>query len=239
MAVPTAGAVVPDEVTVVAPGVPGLLVEDAYGPRPTWRGKLHLAAAALAVPAGVVLATQAAGLSARVAAVVYAASLVGLFAVSAAYHLVARTPRAVTWMRRADHSMIFVLIAGSYTPICLLVLPTSWGLPLLAAVWLTAVVGIVIKVRRLGPGEGSSASWLYIVMGWAGVLTLPGLVSTLAPRQLVLLGVGGMLYTVGAVVLARRWPDPRPHSFGYHEVWHGMTIIAGACHFVVMFELVG
>lgn len=191
-------------------------------------------AALVATPAALALFLHAPGALARVAVTVYALSLVGLFAVSASYHRLAHTPTTVKWFRRADHSMIFMLIAGTYTPLCLLALPRAWGIPLLVVVWAAAIGGVVTKMTRLGNGPGSAGSWLYIVIGWAAVAAVPGLMSSLSGVQLVLLAVGGLLYTVGAVVLGRRWPDPFPNVFGYHEVWHTMTVAAGACHFAVV-----
>lgn len=207
---------------------------DAYGHRPVWRGRVHLLAAVIATPAALVLLLHAPDVLARIAVGVYTASLVGLFAVSASYHRLAHTTTAVKWFRRADHSMIFVLIAGTYTPLCLLALSPGWGIPLLVVVWSAAIGGVVMKMTRLGSGPGSAGSWLYIVIGWAAVAAVPALVSSLSALQLALLGVGGVLYTVGAVVLGRRWPDPFPNVFGYHEVWHSMTVAAGACHFAVI-----
>ncbi len=216
-----------------------MLVTDAYGPRPVLRGRLHFFAAVAAVPATLVLLAVSSGATARAAVAIYGATLIGLFAVSASYHRLARTPTSVKWFRRADHSMIFLLIAGTYTPICLLALPPSWGITTLAIVWVTALVGVGIKMARLGNGSGSSGSWLYIVLGWAGLLTAPLLVTHLSATQLVLLAVGGVLYTAGAVVLGRRRPDPVPHVFGYHEVWHTMTIAAGGCHFAAVLLMLG
>ena len=141
------------------------------------------------------------------------------------------------WFRRADHSMIYVLIAGTYTPLCLIALPAIWGIPMLVVAWVAALAGVIMKMVRLGVGEGSSGSWLYIVMGWGAVLTLPVLLTSLDVAQLILLGAGGLLYTLGAVVLARRRPDPVPDRFGYHEVWHSFTIAAGACHFALVATL--
>lgn len=217
-------------------GVAGEIGE--YGHRPTWRGWLHAAAFVAVIPAGLYLLSAATTTGARIVVAVYWASLAGLFATSASYHRLARTPRAVKWFRRADHSMIFVLIAGTYTPVCLIALPAVWGIPMLVVVWVTALAGIIVKMVRLGVGDGSAGSWLYIVLGWAAVVTLPVLVTSLAPAQLVLLAAGGILYTVGAVVLARRRPDPSPARFGYHEVWHSFTIAAGACHFALVLSLV-
>jgi hemolysin III len=213
------------------------VVQDHYGPRPTWRGWLHFAAFLAVLPAGLYLLSAADTAGARVAVAVYWASLAGLFATSASYHRLARSSRAVLWFRRADHSMIYVLIAGTYTPLCLIALPRMWGIPMLVVAWVAALAGVIIKMVRLGVGDDSSGSWLYVVMGWGAVLTLPVLVTSLNVVQLVLLGVGGVLYTVGAVILGRRRPDPVPSHFGYHEVWHSMTIAAGACHFALVATL--
>ncbi|CAN5501659.1 hemolysin III family protein [soil metagenome] len=211
---------------------------DAYGPRPLWRGWLHLGAFLVVLPAGLYLLSVSQSAASRVAVAIYWASLAGLFATSASYHRLARTPKSVLWFRRADHSMIYVLIAGTYTPICLIVLPRVWGIPMLAIIWTAALAGIIMKMVRLGVGEGSAGSWLYIVMGWAAVISLPVLVTHLNGIQLALLAAGGLLYTVGAVVLARHRPDPIPTKFGYHEVWHSMTIAAGGCHFALIATMV-
>ncbi len=213
-------------------------VQDAYGHRPYWRGKLHLIAAIVAAPAAVALLMTRHSITARIAVGVFGLSLVGLYSVSATYHLRARTERAVKWFRRLDHSMIFILIAGTYTPICLLGLPPAWGIPLLIVVWATALGGITLKMIRMKDRHGPNASWLYIVMGWAALFAMPALVRNLDSTQLALIGVGGLLYTIGAVGLWRRWPNPAPNTFGYHEVWHSMTIAAGTCHFAAVALLV-
>ncbi len=211
---------------------------DAYGPRPTWRGWLHVAAFLIVMPAGLYLLTASQSAASRVAVAIYWASLAGLFATSGSYHRLARSPKSVMWFRRADHSMIYVLIAGTYTPICLIVLPRVWGIPMLVVIWVAALAGIIMKVVSIGSREKSSGSWLYIVMGWAAIVTMPVLVTHLNGIQLALLGIGGVLYTVGAVVLARRRPDPVPRHFGYHEVWHAMTVGAAGSHFALISTMV-
>ena len=209
-----------------------------YGHRPTWRGWLHFGAFLAVLPAGLYLLASAQSAAARVAVAIYWASLAGLFATSASYHLLSRTHRGVLWFRRADHSMIYLLIAGTYTPICLIALPAIWGIPMLVVAWVTALAGVIMKMVRLRLEGGKSGSWLYIVMGWGAVITLPVLVTNLNTVQLVLLGLGGLLYTIGAIVLGLKSPDPVPHKFGYHEVWHGFTIAAGACHFALVATLI-
>ena len=209
-------------------------VLDAYGPKPQWRGRLHAIAFFVTLPAGWFLLAAADTTGARVAVAVYWASLAGLFGTSASYHRLARSERAVTWMRRLDHSMIFVLIAGTYTPICLLVLPRLWGIPMLVVTWVTALAGIIVKMVRVTLTDARSGSWLYIVMGWAAVLTMPKLLTELDAVRFSLLIGGGLIYTVGAIVLGKRRPDPLPKIFGYHEVWHAMTIVAGGLHFTLV-----
>lgn len=211
---------------------------DAYGDRPFWRGRLHLIAAIVAAPAGLALVLAARGTTGRIATGIYVLSLVALFAVSASYHRLAHTETAVKWFRRADHSMIFVLIAGSYTPLCLVALPPKWGIPMLVVVWVTALAGITVKMFKVTANGAAGGSWMYIVIGWAAVVALPALVGALTTGQVALMAAGGVIYTVGAIGLARRWPDIAPRTFGYHEVWHGMTIVGGACHFALVAAIV-
>lgn len=208
-------------------------IHPAYllGPKPRWRGRLHLLAAVASVPAGVLLvALVAHGATARIGAAVYALSLTGLFAASATHHHLTGTPWGRPWMRWVDHAMIFVLIAGSYTPICLVALPRRWGVPILLAAWATALAGVVMKLtslkryRRVG-------GFLYMAMGWAAVFALPLFFRNLSEASLLLMMTGGLLYTIGAIVLYRRRPNPRPAVFGYHEIWHAFVVAAGACHF--------
>lgn len=214
---------------------PGMPMFGHYGEKPRWRGRIHQAAFFVSIPAGLWLLSSADTASARVAVAIYWASLVGLFGTSAAYHRVAHSAHAVKWMRRADHSMIFVLIAGSYTPFCLLVLPKAWGIPMLATLWTIAVAGIAMKMVRISTDKGQkSGSWLYGVMGWTAVIALPKLVSELGWARMGLLFAGGVLYSIGAVIMGTKKLNFRPASFGYHEVWHAMTVAASACHFALV-----
>lgn len=204
--------------------------------RPAWRGRLHTWAFAAGVPAAVLLVLVADRTSARIAVAVYGASLAAVFGTSAAYHRLARTPKAVRRLRRLDHAMIYVLIAGTYTPLCLLALPRSWGVPLLVVAWTLAVTGITLKVVHLDRFV-RVANALYLVMGWAVVVAVPVLVSHLSPAGLALMAFGGLAYTAGAVVLFRRRPDPSPLVFGFHEVWHACTIVAAASHYGLVWLL--
>jgi hemolysin III len=202
--------------------------------KPRWRGRLHVIAFFVTLPAGFFLLSAAHTTGARVAVAIYWATLAGQFGASASYHRLARTPTATKWLRRLDHSMIFCLIAGTYTPLCILVLPRVWGIPMLVAAWVTALAGIIMKMIRVGTTGNSTGSWLYGVLGGAAVIVLPQLLSELGLVRGLLLFGGGLLYTFGAICLGRKRPDPRPLVFGYHEVWHAFTLAAGACHFVLI-----
>jgi hemolysin III len=199
-------------------------------PRPSWRGWMHVVAFALALPGGILLILRADHAAAVVAASIYMTSLLLGFGTSAAYHRLPWSPRARLVMQRLDHSMIFVLIGGTYTPVCLVALPAAWGIPLLCVVWTGAAVGIAIKqlaFDRLRILEYA----LYPLLGWSVMATLPALVDGMSTAGLVLLVIGGVLYTVGIPVLALGRPNPWPRTFGYHEIWHTFTVAAGACHF--------
>lgn len=207
------------------------------GERPSWRGWLHVAAFMLAIPGGILLIVMARSASATVAAAIYTASLLLGFGTSAGYHRLARNPRTQELMQRLDHSMIFVLIAGSYTPICLLGLPPAWGIPLLCVVWVGALGGVLVKqlaFERLKVLEHA----LYPILGWIVVVAMPVLFDNLTTTELSLLFAGGLLYTVGIPVLVLEKPDPWPRTFGYHEIWHTFTVAAAGCHFATITLLV-
>jgi len=200
--------------------------------KPLLRGVSHEIAAGLALAGALVLAVLAPSGPARAGAAVYGASLVALFTVSAAYHRPSWPPRARLFMRRLDHSAIFVLIAGTYTPLCLL-LGGQAGHALLAAVWGGALVGVVQSVAWPRAPKPLVAG-LAVLLGWAAVPLLPALRGTLGMGGLLLLGAGGALYTLGAVIYATGKPDPFPRVFGYHEVFHALVIAAAAMHFAVV-----
>ena len=199
-------------------------------PRPRWRGRVHLGAFVVTLPAGAALLGAAESLAAVVGVLVYVTSLLLLFGTSAAYHLLARSDGAQRLMRRLDHSMIFVQIAGTYTPVCLLALPPSWGLPILLAIWVGAGAGVAVKLVA-GDWLLRASNSLYIVLGWVAIAALPVIVRNLSTGAFALLVVGGITYTVGAVLFYYRLPRLRPTVFGYHEVWHSFTLVAAGAHF--------
>jgi hemolysin III len=194
---------------------------------------LHEVGAVVAAFGVGILVGRAKGTAASVAAVVYGASLCGLLATSAIYHRVTWSPAVRRWMRRLDHSMIFVLIAGTYTPFCLLVLPDSIGVPLLITVWAGAALGIGFTLLWTEAPKGVVAA-VYISLGWVAVLAMPWIFSRAGAVALVLVLAGGIAYTAGAVIYARRVPDPWPSTFGYHEVFHALVLAAAACHFAAV-----
>lgn len=198
--------------------------------RPVWRGLLHTWAFVAFVPAAVLLIVFASGPAGVASAAIYGVTLLAVFGTSSAYHRLARSYRARRIMQRIDHSMIYLLIAGTYVPMCLVALPPRWGIPLLAAVSTGAVIGIVIKA-----GGIQRLQWLgyalYPMMGWAAITVAPALGHYLTPTELALIVGGGVAYTVGFPVLLLRRPDPWPRVFGYHEVWHGFTVLAATLHF--------
>ena len=171
--------------------------------------------------------------AARTSAAIYAATLAMMFGTSAAYHRLARSETARRRMQRADHSTIFLLIAGTYVPITMIVMPPRWGIPTLVVIATLAVTGIVLKTLVFERVKWL-ASALYPVMGWIGVITVPVLLDELSAFQLAFVVAGGIVYSLGIPVLFLRRPDPWPATFGYHEVWHTFVVVAAGLHFVAV-----
>ena len=182
---------------------------------------------------GTLLIVAADGTRQRVAAAAFAGSVAACFGASALYHRVTWRPAVRRWMRRIDHAGIYALIAGSYTAVCLLALDGAWRWSVLGVVWGGAGAAIVVKFVWVDAPKWLAAG-IGIALGWAGVVAMPELVMRLNPAAVALLLVGGLLYTVGAVVYARRRPNPVPHVFGYHEVFHALTIVAVSCQYVAI-----
>lgn len=205
--------------------------------KPLLRGWLHLVCFFVAVPAGVLVVALASSPRGRVGALVYAVGLVALFGVSGTYHRGRWSDAKRRLMQKLDHGTIFVMIAGSYTPLCLLVLRGWVAWVMLAVSWSMAALGFILAFgssRRTRIMRGT----LYIVMGWTSVIAAPQLVHNLSLAELTLIAAGGVLFTVGAVFLATHWPDPFPRVFGYHEVWHVLVVAAVVCHFVAIASVV-
>ena len=196
--------------------------------RPRWRGRIHGGAVAVTIPAGIILTLVTPSGLPRIAVFVYVASLLALFSTSASYHLFTRTQRAQRTMRQLDHAMVYVLIAGTYTPVCLLALPRSVGIAFLIGIWCAALIGIALKITwRAHKVSGA----MYLIIGWAALIILPWAYHRAGFTSLLLFALGGIVYTVGAILFYLQRPQLRPLVFGYHEVWHVLTVVAVALQF--------
>ncbi len=207
--------------------------------KPKLRGWLHLALSPLALAGGIVLVAMSPTATTRIGSAVFAASALLLFTVSAVYHTGTWSPRVWAALRRWDHANIFVLIAGSYTPLTLILLDGTQRVVLLTTVWACALLGVLFRVFWIG-----APRWLYtplyMGLGWAAVFFIPGFIDGATTRLgtgiaiavLTLIAVGGALYTMGGVVYGFKRPNPWPRTFGFHEVFHTFTILAFVTHYV-------
>ncbi len=205
--------------------------------KPTLRGVLHHWSAVAAFGAGAVLVGMAPTTRAALAALVYALSVCTLLTVSAVYHRPTWAPRPRAIMRRLDHAAIFVLIAGTYTPICRLGLADAVGSRLLFWVWIAAALGVLQSIFWVHAPKPVSAA-LYLFVGWTVVPYFGAVRAALSAVHLALLLGGGIVYSLGAVTYALRRPNPVPRVFGYHEVFHALTVVACACHYTLVAGLV-
>jgi hemolysin III len=209
--------------------------------KPRLRGWIHLYCAFAAAIAGTALVAVSWALSSKLAGhstLAYTAAIVAMFAVSALYHRVQwSSPTARKWMRQLDHSMIFVFIAGSYTPFVRLAMPRATGHLVLALVWGAALAGIALTLFWPAAPRWVGVP-LYLLMGWAGVWYAGTILHNAGMAALVLLAAGGLLYSVGAVFYGLRWPDPWPTTFGYHELFHSCTALAAICHYIAIWFVV-
>jgi hemolysin III len=205
--------------------------------KPRARGWIHVYAAFIAFIAGAALISVSwslEGTRAGLSTFVYTVTIVAMFAVSGTYHRVNwKSPSARKWMKRADHSMIFIFIAGSYTPFAMLALPEHSGLILLSIVWGGALAGVALKM--FWP---SAPRWvgvpLYLLLGWVAAWFIVPIMNGAGVAALVLLIVGGALYSIGGVLYALKWPNPWPTTFGHHEFFHACTAVAAICHYIAM-----
>lgn len=227
---PTAADDVPHLPLIEAAG--DAIAEAEAEAKPSWRGWIHAATVPLALVAGIVLVLVADGASARLSTAVYALSSVLMFGVSAVYHRFTWQERTRVLLKRFDHANIFLLIAGSYTPISLLTLPSPTDWILLTVIWGGALLGIAFRVFWIG-----APRWLYVpiylALGWAAVAFLPQIWAANALTA-VLVIAGGLAYTVGAIIYGMKRPNPVPGHFGFHEIFHACTFIAFVCHFTAI-----
>jgi len=205
----------------------------AEPPRPLMRGILHLCVA-VAAPFGMVLLLLLADSPRRyVGAAIFATSLLLLYASSANYHVAPWPQRLKRVWKRVDHSMIFMLIAGTYTPFCLVTLGNAWGISMLSVIWSLAGAGALLKIAWPDAPRWLGVA-LYLALGWIVVIPAMQVIDRVPVPALLLMLAGGLSYTVGGVVYARRRPDPWPRVFGYHEVFHSLVILGSAIHFAVV-----
>lgn len=205
--------------------------------KPRLRGVLHEWAFYITIPLGVVFGFAAAGARAQISAAVFAGAVVAMFGASALYHRFTWSHRTRLWLRRLDHAGIFGLIAATYTPFGLLVLHGAWQKTVLAVVWSGAALAILTKLTWVAAPKWLSAT-VGVALGWVGVLVFPQILHRAGAATAALVLTGGVCYTVGAVVYARRKPDLLPRIFGYHELFHALVVAAVALQYTAVLLVV-
>jgi hemolysin III len=208
-------------------------MDPAARTKPLLRGVTHEWAFFAAIPLAIVLGAEANGARASIGAAVFGASVVMMFGASALYHRVQWSPSRRIFLRRLDHVGIYGLIAGTYTPVGLVVLRGGWRWSVLGVVWGGALVAAIVKMSRPHAPKWVAAS-IAVALGWVGVLVFPQLVERIGVGGASLLLLGGLCYTAGAIIYARRKPDPLPAVFGYHELFHLLVIVAVALQYVAV-----
>jgi len=209
---------------------------EAYLARPLLRGVSHLVAFIAALGGVTALIVQAGAALQVAASLVYGIGLAAMLGTSAMFHRIKWRPRAYKWVRKIDHSMIFVLIASSSTPFMLLTLDGGWRIGMLIGIWSLAITGVVLRMSIEHLPRPVMVA-LYIGVGWSGIAVFPAL-SRAAPASTVLALIGGLLYTFGAVVYLTQRPNPLPKVFGFHEVFHAFVVAAATCHFLAVWPIV-
>ena len=187
----------------------------------------------VAVPVGIALTLSAHGTLARTASIAFGASVISMFGVGALFHRLSWTPRAARRIGQLDHAMIYALIAGTYAPIGLLVIHPGWRVPILTAAWGGTLLATAARLAWRGAPTWVAPT-VCIALGWIAILVLPQIVDRISVAGTLLLVGGGLVYTTGAVVYARQRPDPIPHVFGYHELFHALVIVAVACQYAAV-----
>jgi hemolysin III len=204
--------------------------------KPLARGYIHLAAFFITICACTILVLYSNGACAIFASIIYSVSLIGQYGVSALYHTRMWSRQKYLLLRRIDHAAIFILIAGTATPICLLKLKNTSGLQLLSIFWLVAIIGMLMTTTWTHVPKWAR-SLLYLTMGWIGILYFPEIKSSLDTTNIQLLVIGGVTYTLGALIYAFKWPDPFPRVFGYHEVFHVLVVLGSGFHFYLNYNI--
>ena len=213
------------------------LIEDAESfphveVKPTWRGWIHTGTFPLAIAAGIVLIVLADGPAAKWSSAVFMTTSLLLFGISALYHRFNWSPKTKVMLKRFDHANIFLLIAGTYTPLAVLALPPSKGVLLLVLVWIGATLGIAFRVFWVHAPRWLYVA-LYILLGWAAMMYIVDLFQANV-AMMILIVVGGLAYTAGAVIYGMKKPNPIPGVFGFHEIFHTLTVVAFMCHWTAI-----
>jgi hemolysin III len=213
------------------------LIEDAESfphveVKPTWRGWIHTGTFPLAIAAGIVLIVLADGPAAKWSSAVFMTTSLLLFGISALYHRFNWSPKTKVMLKRFDHANIFLLIAGTYTPLAVLALPPSKGVLLLVLVWIGATLGIAFRVFWVHAPRWLYVA-LYILLGWAAMMYIVDLFQANV-AMMILVVVGGLAYTAGAVIYGMKKPNPIPGVFGFHEIFHTLTVVAFMCHWTAI-----
>jgi len=197
-------------------------------------GLTHLGAAVAAVIGLIALLIMGWGDPTKeIALLIYGVSLIMMFASSAAYHMVDLGPDVSAWLRKIDHSAIYVLIAGTYTPICVHFFSGFWSWGLLVIIWIMALAGVIVKLFVIKEPRWMRAG-VYLVMGWLGILGIPEILRTMPVGAIAWLVLGGVLFTLGAVIYVMKKLDPRPGVFGFHEIWHIFVIFGCLAHYILI-----
>jgi hemolysin III len=204
--------------------------------KPRYRGASHHAAFYAVLGAGPTLVASSSTRIAAVAATIYACCMAALFGISALYHRPDWPPGIRQWLRRLDHAAIYLMIAGSFTPIGLIGAGGPSGAAMVKWMWLGALLGILKSLVWVDAPKLLNAT-LYLMLGWFGVTLLPEVAARSGPQTVWLIVVGGLAYSVGAVVYALRRPDPDPRNFGYHEIFHAFVVLASVCHFIAIWQM--
>jgi len=213
--------------------VDGVSTDDLREIVPRLRGVSHAFAFVLALGAASVIVALAPGGTATLAVAIYGGGLIALFGGSAIYHRWPGPARFKSLLRRIDHSTIFVFIAASYTPVALILLDGMISWVLLVGAWAGAAAGVTFSLGWIDAPRPVVAG-SYVALGWLALVAAPQLVGVLGPAPLILFAAGGILYSAGAIVFARQRPDPWPRTFGFHEIFHALVIVAAATHYVAM-----
>ena len=227
-----------DPAPVVPEGVSPSVQRALTLPRPRWRGTMHRAAVPLTVAAGVALLLRGSTTVDQVAAGVFVLGALFMFVASGLVHLRRWSVPVYEVLFRIDHAAIFVFIAACATPVAVTGLEGMSGRVLFWALWAGALLGVLVRVMPFHPPRGLMNT-LFLSLGWVPIVVAPALITQLDVAVLALIGVEGILYTTGALMLGARWPDLAPRHFGYHEVWHTLVTTAVGVHFVVVWLILG